>query len=198
MKTKKIVETLVLAAALTAAQAGAAPISFEGSTITGSYQGATAGMLGLEHWYQDEPGSNTTAFAAADIEFMSGDANFAFDFGGNGQLTVWRNQPVAVSGTYRAVFDFGTSLAGRIGGFTLLDTSAIGVLPVLSILDEHSFALDLSGVSWNDGDGFPTFTLRVDAAAAVPEPGGIGLLLAGAAGLALSRRRKTVARQAKR
>ncbi len=45
MKTKKILETVVFGAALMAGQAGAAPISLQGSTITSSYNGSFDGMV---------------------------------------------------------------------------------------------------------------------------------------------------------
>lgn len=187
MKTKKILETVVFAAALMAGQAGAAPISLQGSTITGSYNDSAAGMLGLDHFFATEPGSNTTAFAANDLEFLTGDALFAFDFTTGGQLTVYLNDLAVVPGDYRVVFDFGTTLAGKIGSFALLDTSGIGVQPTLSILNDHTIALDLSNVTWNDA--FGSFTAQIGTAE-VPEPGGIGLLLAGTAGLALARTRR--------
>lgn len=186
MKTKKILETLVLAAACMAGQAGAAPVAFEGSTITATYNGSAAGALGFDQLYQPGPGSNITAFSATDMEFITGDAGFIVDFLANGIVTVWRNEPLPAPGDYRLVFDF-AGLAQDIGGLTLLDTGSIGTFPGLSVLDGRRFALDLSNVTWN-GD-FVNFTLQVDAAAAVPEPGGVGLLLIGAAGFALSRRR---------
>ena len=190
MKTKNILETLVLAAALTASQAGAAPISLQGSTITGTYNGAPAGMLGLDHGFAAEAGSNTTAIDPTDlggVEFLTGDYLFGFDFTTTGQLTVMLNELAVAPVDYRVVFDFGASLGQKIGSFTLLDTSGIGTLPVLSVLDEHTIALDLSNVTWNSA--FGTFSAQLGTAE-VPEPGGIGLLLAGTAGLALARRRK--------
>jgi hypothetical protein len=61
---KIIMETLVLAALATGqaylAPAHAAPISLDNATVTASYQGAAAGMLGLEHGFQPESGSNTS------------------------------------------------------------------------------------------------------------------------------------------
>ena len=196
MKTKIILETLVLAAALTATQAGAAPISLQGSTITGTYNGAPEGVLGLDHGFAAEPGSNTTAidpFGTGGVEFLTSDFLFGIDFSTSGVLTVILNGTLPVPANYRLVFDFGPSFAQRIGGFTLLDTSGVTGLPALSVLDDRSFALDFSSVSWNSE--FGTFSAQIDAAAAVPEPGSIGLGLAGLAGFALARRRNRAAQR---
>ncbi len=198
MKTKIILETLILAAALTATQAGAAPISLQGSTITATYNGSAEGMLGLDHWFAAEPGSNTTAIDSSDDpmnqEFITSDFWFAFDFSSTGRLAVTLNDDPAnlPAGDYRASFDFGASLAKPIGSFTLLDTGGIGGLPALSVVNDHTIAIDLSSVTWNGA--FSTFYAQIGDAAAVPEPGSIGLALAGVAGLAMSRRRKGVAR----
>lgn len=192
MKTTIILETLVLAAALTATQASAAPISLQGSTITSTYNGSAEGMLGLDHRFAAEPGSNVTAIEPGDpigVEFLTGDYLFGIDFTSTGRLTVTLNGTVPGPGNYRMVFDFGAGLAQRIGGFTLLDTGGIDTLPTLSVLNGHSIAVDLSSVSWNSG--FGEFSAQIDAAAAVPEPGSFGLALAGVAGLVLARRRST-------
>lgn len=195
MKKTIILETLVLAAALTASQASAAPISLQGSTITGTYNGSAEGMLGLDHGFATEPGSNITAIDPSDqpgVEFLSADSLFGVDFTTTGRLTVILNGTRPVPGDYRMVFDFGAGLGQRIGGFTLLDTSGTGVLPVLSVLNDHSIAIDLSSVTWNSV--FGEFSAQIDAAAAVPEPGSFGLALAGLAGLALTRRRNSAQR----
>jgi hypothetical protein len=198
MKTKKILETLVLAAALTATQAGAAPVSLQGSTITGTYNGSADGMLGLDHAFAAEPGSNTTAIDPYDQlfnnEFLTSDYRFAFDFTTTGQLVITLNLDPAdlPAGDYRMHFDFGTSLTQRIASFTLLDTSGIDSLPVLSVVNDHTIAIDLSPVTWNSA--FGAFSAQLGDAAAVPEPGSIGLMLAGMAGLAMRRRRKDAAR----
>lgn len=196
MKTKIILETLVLAAALTASQVSAAPISLQGSTITGTYNGSAEGMLGLDHLFQAEPGSNVTAIDPSDqpgVEFLTADFLFGVDFTTTGLLTVFSNGPVAAPGDYRMVFDFGAGLGQRIGGFTLLDTSGIGSLPAFSVLNDHTIAIDLSTVTWNSD--YSAFSAQIDAAAAVPEPGSVGLALAGMTGLVLARRRRSAAQR---
>jgi hypothetical protein len=194
MKTKTILETLVLAAALTATQAGAAPISLQGGTVTATYNGSAEGVLGLDHLFQAEPGSNTSSIdpnGYGELEFLTADTFFGIDFSPSGMLTFYLNAESVEAGDYRLVFDFGASLAQGIGSFTLLDTSGIGSLPTLSVLSDHRIAIDLSSVTWNDAYGM--FSAQLGTAAAVPEPGSIGLALAGLGGLALSRRRRATA-----
>lgn len=192
MKTM-ILETLVVAA-LAAGQAQAAPLSLEQATITATYNGAAEGMLGLDHDFQLEPGSNTTRLDPLDagVEFITGDALFGFDFSRTGLLTIYSNSPAPgpEQGDYRMRFDFGSTLPAPITSFTLLDGSAIGGLPGLSVLDDHSIGLDLSQLTWNGDFGFITAQIGTADAADVPEPASIALLMAGAAGLASSRRKR--------
>jgi hypothetical protein len=191
MKTKMILETLALAALVAAGQAQAAPISLQGATITATYNAGN--VLGLDQGFQDIAGSNTTALDPTDsgVEFITADYLFAFDFSNSGVLTVYNNGPVP-AGTYSFTFDFNASLAQPVTSFGLLDTSAIGGMPALSVLSNHSIGLDLSNVTWNPD--FMPFTTQIGTAAAVPEPGSAALLLVGVAGFAASRRKR--ARQA--
>lgn len=187
MKTTTIVGTLA-AILLAAGQAHGAVLPLENAVIAATYNGAAAGMLGLDQGFAAEGGSHITSLdptGTGGVEFLSADFQFGFDFSSSGLLTVYSNGPVA-PGAYRVRFDFGNSLAKPLSTFTLLDASAIGGLPVLSMLDAHSIELDLSGVDWRVDFGVFTAQLAAD----VPEPPVAPLLLAAGAGLLLARRRK--------
>jgi hypothetical protein len=182
-----ILETLMVAAALAAPHAKATPVSLQGATITATYNGSAGGVLAADNGYN--PGSNTTAYdpSVTGIEFMSADYNFYFDFSDTGVLTVTNNGPIP-TGSYRAVFDFGASVSQPITSFSLLDTSAIGGTPLLSVLSSHSIGLDFSNVTWSAD--FVSFSAQLGTApaATVPEPASIALALAGVAGLVAIRR----------
>lgn len=188
MKTITMLETLgallLAASAVPAAHATALPLQH--ATIAASYNGATAGMLGVEHGFNAEPGSHISAidpFGVAEPEFISADYQFIVDFSASGLLTVYANAPIT-PGSYAMRFDFGATLGTALSAFTLVDASAIGGLPLLTLIDGHTIGLDLSNVRWN-GD-FASFSAQLDAVApaAVPEPASAALLLAGLAGLA--------------
>jgi hypothetical protein len=191
---KIIMETLVLAA-LATGQAYAAPISLDKATVTATYQGAADGMLGLDHNFAAEPGSNTSRVQppGSGVEFITADYLFAFDFSEDGLLTIYNNMPLpapqAGDSGYTFSFDFGATLAAPIASFTLADGSMVSGVPGLSVMDGgHGIALDLSGVTWN-GD-FASFSAQIGAADSdVPEPASLALVLLGAAGLAAASRR---------
>jgi hypothetical protein len=187
MKTITLLETLVLAA-LAAGPAHAAPISLEGASITASYSGST--VLGLDHDFADEPGTNTSRLDPSDsgVEFMTGDYLFAFDFTKAGMLNIWINGTPAASGDYSFTFDFGNTLAAPITSFTLVDGTAVDRAPGLAVIDSHSIGLDLSRLAWN-GD-FASISAQIGTSDTdLPEPASAALLLAGAATLALARKR---------
>lgn len=189
MKTTSVVGTLA-AILLAAGQAHAAFLPLDNVMIAASYNGAAEGMLGWDHGFAFDAGSHITALdptGTGGVEFLSADYLFGVDFSSSGLLTVFNNGPVP-AGAYRMRFDFGNSLAKPLTSFTLLDASAIGGLPVLSMLDAHSIELDLSAVDW--GMDFGMFTAQL--AAEVPEPPGAPLLLAAGAALLLARRRTPV------
>jgi hypothetical protein len=157
------------------------------AVITATYNGSADAIVGLDHLFQSEPGSNTTALdpSGTGVEFLSADALFGFDFDASGMLTVVANGAVT-PGSYLFHFDFGNTLAAPLTAFKLLDGSVIGGLPVLSLgLDGKSIDLDLSGTTWNE---FASITAQLDANA-VPAPGTAALMLGGFAALAATRRR---------
>src|SRR5206468_5101609 len=118
-----------------------------------------------------------------------------FDFSPTGLVTVYANMPVPAlaSGSpgYTFTFDFGNTLPSAITSFTLLDGSLIKGAPGLSVVSGHSIGLDLSGLAWTDDYSYFTAQLGSpsDTGAHVPEPTSLALMLAGAAGLAVRRKR---------
>ena len=190
---KIILETLVLAA-LAAGQAHAAPIYLDQAVITATYNGRADAVLGLDHGFQAEAGSNTSGLdpTGSGVEFITADALFAFDFSSDGLLTVYNNDMPAPDGDYTLTFDFGGSLAAPVTSFTLLDGSMVSGVPGLSVLDSHTIALDLSRLAWSDY--FTTISAQIgtlDGTAEVPEPASAALLLLGACGLAAGRRKRS-------
>jgi hypothetical protein len=188
MKTITLLETLVLAA-LAAGPAHAAPISLEGASITATYNGS-AGVLGLDHDFAAEPGSNTTRLDPSDsgVEFMTGDYLFAFDFTKAGLLNIWINGTPAANGDYSFSFDFGNTLGAPITSFTLVDGTAVDGMPGLSVVNGHNIGLDLSRLTWS-GD-YASISAQIGTSDTdLPEPASTALLLAGAATLALARKR---------
>jgi hypothetical protein len=187
---KIIMETLVVAA-FAVSQANAAPISLDKATVTATYQGSADGILGLDHGFQPETGSNTSKVYApgSGVEFLTADYLFGFDFSSEGLLTIYNNMPAAEGANYTFTFDFGATLPAPIASFTLVDGSMVSGVPGLSVIDGHSIALDLSGLTWN-GD-FASFTTQIGSpdSGNVPEPASLALMLLGAAGLAATSRR---------
>ena len=194
---KRIWETLALAVCTattmgTASLAQATPLPLQNASITATYNG-TASVLGFDDGFSGSAAGNTSALdpSAASVEFLTADTLFGFDFGADGSLSVYNNSGFAIEpGAYSFRFDF-ANLATPITTFKLLDASAIGGLPLFSILDGGlALGLDLSAVSWN-GDFLPLkASIEAAEASAVPEPGTLSVLLAGAGAIALVRRRK--------
>lgn len=202
---KTILETLALGAWTTAALLATAALApaqaanppLRDAVISASYNGAADGMLGLDHLFATEAGSNVTHLDPTNsgVEFLSADVRFGFDFAPDGTLTIYNNSP-APSGAYVFRFDFGATLPAAIASVTLLDGSAASGVPVFSVLDGgHALGVDLSALSWNGDFGAVTASIALAAAPVpVPEPAGGALLLGGLAVLGLARQRARASR----
>ena len=182
MKTNYLLQALALVA-LGQGAVHAAPVMLQDASITATYNGATDGMLGLDHGFAAEPGSNTSKLDPTDtgVEFFTSDFLFGIDFSADGMLTVIANYAVA-PGAYSMRFDLGGALP--VTAFTLAGMGGVSGIPGLSIIDSHTIALDLSGVNWNEF-GSLSARLETGTAVAVPEPGAPAILLGGLTALAL-------------
>lgn len=187
MKPVHLAGVLALLAATATSAAHAAPIALQDAVITATYNGSTAGILGLDHQFAAEPGTNTTRLdpTGSGVEFLTADYLFGIDFSPSGMLTVMANGAVP-TGAYAMRFDFGTSLSSAIGAIAFTGGSGASGIPVAALIDNHTVELDLGAIEWGE---FGAVTLELSAPAAVPEPGTPALLLTGLAGLLLARRR---------
>ena len=188
MKTCKTL--VVLAAAWLGSAAAWAAGGLPATTvITGQVSGASSTLLGLDHLFADEPGTNTTALSAAEMEFITADAFVAVDFLADGRVQVWNNSGTdSLPGSYTFNFSF-AGLSQPITGFTPLDLASVnGGTVSLQLLDAHSVSLTLNNVSFTNAD-FPSFTTQLTVSA-VPEPTSLALLGAGLGIVALRRVRR--------
>jgi len=190
----KAVAAACFALAAGAAHAAADPL--HNAIITASHNGQPGGMLGADHLFADEAGSNVSALDPIEpgAEFLSRDYLLAFDFAPDGRLTIFNNGALP-AGAYSASFDFGATLAAPITGFSVLDAGATSGTPVLSIVNGHTISIDLTDVAWNgDFSALTTAITLQGPVAPVPEPDAAWMMLAGLAGIGmLARRRRDAA-----
>lgn len=190
----KAVAAACFALAAGAAHAAADPL--HNAIITASYNGQPGGMLGADHLFADEAGSNVSALDPIEpgAEFLTRDYLLAFDFAPDGRLTIFNNGALP-AGAYSASFDFGATLAAPITGFSVLDAGATSGTPVLSIVNGHTISIDLTDVAWNgDFSAITTAITLQGPVAPVPEPAAAWMMLAGLAGIGmLARRRRDAA-----
>ena len=195
----KAVAAACFALAAGAAHAAAAPL--HNAIINASYNGQASGMLGVDHLFADEAGSNVSGLDPIEpgTEFLTSDYLLGFDFAPDGRLTIFNNAALP-AGAYSASFDFGATLAAPIVGFSVLDAGPTSGTPVLSIVNAHTILIDLSGVAWNgDFNALSTMITLQAPVAAVPEPATAWMMLAGLAGVGmLARRRKAISDSAPR
>lgn len=185
----KTFPTLAVAAAACLATAAHGADSLPaGTLITGQVSGAATALLGLDHLFADEPGSNSTALSAGELEFITADAAVGLDFFADGRLQVWNNTGnAALAGSYTFTFSF-AGLTQPLTAFAPLDVSQLsGGSFSLQLVGPSTVSLTLSNLSFT-GE-FGSFTAQV--ASAVPEPTSLALMAAGLGLVALRRARRS-------
>jgi len=182
-------KTLLCAAALCAAalSANAADTLPAGTLITGTLSGASTSLLGLDHEFAAEPGSNITALSGTELEYISADFALAIDLISDGGLLIYGNTDNgALPGNYVLSFSF-AALPSALISFALVDTSHVLSGSVSAqLLSGNSIQITLNNVVLDS----PFSTIGAQAVSAVPEPASWALIAAGLGIFALRSQRR--------
>lgn len=176
---KSFIAAAVLCATALSATADTLP---NGTLITGTLSGASTSLLGLDHGFADEAGSNITALSGTELEFLSGDYALGIDFTTDGSLLIYGNTDNgALPGSYTLTFSF-AGLASALSSFLLTDTSHVSSGSVSAqLLSGSTVQITLSNVVLDA----PFTTIGAQAVSAVPEPAAWAFMAAGLGLLAL-------------
>ncbi|WP_156369455.1 hypothetical protein [Duganella sp. Leaf126] len=204
---KTIVHTLALAALgigagavqardLPAAMIATATAPLQHAVISATYNGDAAGMLALDHDFASGLGTNSTRLdpTSTGVEFLTADFLFGVDVSAAGALTVIANSAIP-AGAYSMRFDFGASLGAPIASFTYVGADGASGVPVLSLVNDHTIALDLGALQWSE---FGAFTAQVGTASPVPEPAGAAMIVLGLTAIGAMGRLRRWRRQPRR
>jgi hypothetical protein len=175
--------TLLAAALLSSGAASAAALLTTGLPVTATLDGSAAGLLGLDHGYQPEPGSNTTALTDADVEFIAADYSFMLDLGSDGLLRFYDNSGTGqLAGQHVVQLDF-ADLGLNLGGASVV-AGLVGGQVDFERLGPQSLRIHLQDVQFDAAFG----SFDAQLANALPEPSTTALLALALLGLGLRRR----------